>query len=175
MTAAAAAAGCRGGVGKSCEAAACKLRGASGLRRAAAAVVGAVRSVLRRGGVNCAARVPGKRRRRGAVVLGLDGGEHWQHRASGSADSLGRWGERRPRLRSQALAWRASGQPRRRCRQGREGTLRPENPGLAGRRVTPRGRAVGTWGRREGAAQPAALLLGAAGVPGHSFSPAPSL
>lgn len=74
VTAAAAAAGCRGGVGKSCEAATCKLRGASGLRRAAAAVVGAVRSVLRRGGVNCAARAPGKRRRRGAVVLGLDGG-----------------------------------------------------------------------------------------------------
>lgn len=60
------------------------------------------------------------------------------------------------------------------AQQGPEGALRPEKPGLAGRRVTPRGRAVGTRGHRGGAAQPAALFLGAAGVPGHSSSPAPS-
>lgn len=59
--------------------------------------------------------------------------------------------------------------------QGREGALRPEKPGLAGRRVTPRGRAVGTRGRQGGATQPAALFLDTSWVPGHSSSPAPSV
>lgn len=72
--AAAVVAGGRDEVGKSCEAAACKLHGRAGLRRAAAAVVGAVRSVLLRGGVCGAAGAPGKGRQRGAAVLGLGGG-----------------------------------------------------------------------------------------------------
>lgn len=131
----------REGVGKSCEAAACKLRGRSALRRAAAAVVGAVRSVLVRGGGVCgAAGAPGKGRQGwwwgarswGRVGVRVGWGEPRQRRAPGSAESLGRWGERRPRRRSRAPAWRARGQPRTLHREAGRARSDPRSPGWQG-------------------------------------------
>lgn len=71
----------------------------------------------------------------------------------------------------QSREWRARGQ-RLPELGGREGALRTANPGLAGRRATPRGRAARTLGRGGGAVEPLALL-GAARVPGQEPSPAP--
>jgi hypothetical protein len=110
------------------------LRGRSALRLAAAAVVGAVRSVLVRGGVCDAAGALGKGRQggRGGHGPGDGWGEPRQRRALGSAESLGRWGERRPRRRSQARAWRARGQPRTLLRKARRARSDPRSPGWQG-------------------------------------------
>lgn len=143
----------RDGVGKSCEAAACKLRGRSALRLAAAAVVGAVRSVLVRGGVCDAAGALGKGRQGGRgggdTVLGMGGGNPGSaelsapqsHSAGG--ESGGRAGVLRPGRGGRAASReRCSVRPGGRAptREARAGRA-PSDPQGAGCRnsVPPRG------------------------------------
>ena len=134
-----------------------KLRGLAGcaeLRRAAVAVVGAVRSAVLSGVRRAAGRLGwGVGETRVGVVVAVCvvvvvvvG--HRQCGATGSAEPGA--GEERP---GPASAWRvrsagsaASGDSRG-GEGGRKGLLPPASSRLAGRRVTPRGRAAGTLGR----------------------------
>ena len=159
-TVAAAAAGSRGGVGKSCEAAA---GSCAGWRAAPSGCCGSGRCAL--------CRVLQRARRGGrigvgsggdegggcspgvcvcvcvCVVAGGRGGRRGQSRATSSAEPRA-GGERR----GPASAWRARTRGRAasgdssRGAGGRKGALRPASSRLAGRRVTPRGRAAGTLG-----------------------------
>lgn len=123
---------------------------AGGLRRAAVAVVGAVRSAVFssvRGAAGGLGWGVGETRVCVCVCGGEGGRWRGQSRATSSAEPRA-GGERR----GPASAWRARSRGRAasgdssRGEGGRKGALRPASSRMAGRRVTPRGRAAGTLG-----------------------------